>query len=207
MATIVIKTSRLSVVDKCERGNTIIELSTGNPRVPGNEVPLAAFSEVQAELYAAELAVVGARSQLAALVAKRNEIEKRWDATLSQLAGFTEFATGGEPTSMVSAGFRVREQGGPAHIPEAPINLLAATTETPGRTRLTWEPISGTLIYLVQMTLSPLPDDGWKHLPITTRAACEVNGAEPGKVAWFRIAAVNTAGQGPWSAPACRPVV
>jgi len=52
-----------------------------------------------------------------------------------------------------------------------------------------------------------MPDDDWTDLPMSTKSSCEVDGAEPGKVAWFRVAAVNTAGQGPWSAPAQRPVM
>jgi len=34
-----------------------------------------------------------------------------------------------------------------------------------------------------------------------------LSGAEPGKVCWFRICAVNVLGQGPWSEPARRPVM
>jgi hypothetical protein len=182
-------------------------LSKDNPLVPGNEVALAAFAQVQQELWEAELAVESARTALKEMVARRDCIENRWDQRLSQLAAFTKFATDGNPTAMLSAGFLVRERNSPAQIPAAPTDLRALTNGKPGRTKLTWAPVDGALIYLLQVCLQPQPEDDWTDLPMSTKSSCEVDGAEPGKIAWFRVAAVNTAGQGPWSAPAQRPVM
>jgi hypothetical protein len=81
------------------------------------------------------------------------------------------------------------------------------TNGKPGWTSLTWHPLDGALIYFVQFCPAPLADDGWRDLPASTKSSCAVEGAEPGKVTWFRVAAVNTAGQSPWSAPACREVM
>ena len=61
--------------------------------------------------------------------------------------------------------------------------------------------------YVVQMSPDPITDDSWEHILASTRSSCEVDGAQPGKRCWFRIAAVNSTGQGPWSMPTCRPVM
>jgi hypothetical protein len=81
------------------------------------------------------------------------------------------------------------------------------TNGVPGRTKLTWRALDGALIFLVEMSLDADSPEGWKRLTTSTRTSCEVDGAEPGKRAWFRIAAVNAIGQGPWSAVALRQVM
>jgi len=67
--------------------------------------------------------------------------------------------------------------------------------------------VDGAVIYLIEMSLDAETPVNWKNMEPTTKTACEVDGAEPGKHAWFRVAAVNATGQGPWSAPARRPVM
>jgi len=155
----------------------------------------------------AELAVETARITLSQMVVARDRIEKRWDATIALLAGFTQAATGGNPTAMVGAGFGVRGVNAKPQPLPAPDNVTALTNGRPGRTKLTWEGVDGAVIYLVEMSLNPDEPVNWNPMEPTTKISCEVDGAEPGKHAWFRVAAVNAAGQGPWSAPARRPVM
>ncbi len=62
------------------------------------------------------------------------------------------------------------------------------------------------VIYLMEMILGPAPGE-WKFKTTSTKTSCEIDGAEPGKRAWFRISAVNAAGQGPWCEPALREVM
>ena len=50
MNKIKINAARMTVSNKLTRGKLIIEQSTGNPNVPGNETLLAAFAAMQAEL-------------------------------------------------------------------------------------------------------------------------------------------------------------
>jgi hypothetical protein len=207
MAIITTNTSRLSVVEKCERGTTIITMSTDNPNVPGNAPLLAEFSAVQDELYAAELAVMSARQTLAQMVIARDAVEKRWDGKIAQLAGFTQAATGGKATAISSAGFGVRGVNARPQPLPAPENLQASTNGFPGRTKLTWDVLDGAMVFLVEMTLDPNGQVDWKRMKTSTKTTCEVDGAIPGKPAWFRIAAVNPAGQGPWSVAAMRPVM
>ena len=207
MATIITKTSRLSIPEKSVRGTVIIAMSTDNPLVPGNEAPLAAFSAVQDELATAETAVNTARQTLSELVARRDIIEKRWDQGISQLASFTKFATNSDPTAMLSAGFGVRGPDTPSQPLPAPQDVTARTNGEPGRTDLRWAAITGAMVYVIQRCADPITDEGWEYLPVSTRASSETAGAEPGKHCWFRVAAVNSTGQSPWSPPTRRPVM
>lgn len=207
MAIITTNTSRLPVVDKCQRGATIITLSTDNPNVPGNAEALAAFSAIQDELVAANAAVIAAQSTLRALLAQRDAVEKRWDRGISQFAGITEALADSDPQAIVSTGFGVRvTTGRPQPLP-APTGLAAATNGSPGKTRLSWSVLDGALIYFVEMSLDEGVPANWRRVTMSTRATCELDGAQPGKPAWFRVAAVNATGQSPWSVPAQRPVM
>ena len=47
----------------------------------------------------------------------------------------------------------------------------------------------------------------WGFALNCTTASANVNGAQPGQRYWYRVAGVNARGQGPWSEPACRPVM
>ncbi len=207
MTSITTKTSRLSIPEKSIRGTLIISMSTGNPLVPGNEAPLAAFSALQDELTAAIAAVHCARTTLRELVSRQGTIEKRWDQGISQLASFTKFATNSDPTAMLSAGFGIRGPDTPSQPLPAPQDVTASTNGAPGCTKLSWAPVPGAIVYVIQMSPDPITDDGWEYMPVSTRSSAELDGAEPGKHTWFRVAAVNSTGQSSWSMPARRPVM
>lgn len=207
MAIVTTNTSRLPVTEKCARGATIVTMSTDNPRVPGNAAALAAFSAVQDELVAANLAVESARQTLSELLSRRDDIEKRWDRGIAQFAGVTEALADSDPTGILSTGFGVRiTNGRPQPLP-APVGVRAATNGSPGKTKLSWDVLDGAVLYFIEMSLDPGVPDTWQYRTTSTKASCELDGAKPGKPAWFRIAAVNATGQSPWSAPAQRPVM
>lgn len=207
MPIITTHTSRLPVLEKCVRGQIIIGMSTDNPRVPGNAAAVAAFSALQDELVATNAALEVARSTLNELLAKRDTAEKRWDRGVAQLAVTTEALTNSNPVDILSTGFGVRPTDGRPQPLPAPGGLQAATNGSPGKTKLRWDGSHGAVIYLIEMSLDAGDPVTWKFKTTSTKTSCEVEGAEPGKPAWFRIAAVNAIGQGPWSGPAQRPVM
>lgn len=207
MALITANTSRLSITDKCVRGTNIIQMSTDNPHVPGNAAGLAAFSAVQDALVTAHQAVELAKITLRELLVRQEEAEKNWDRGISQFASLTEALANGDPSAILSTGFGVRGRNARSqHLP-APTRLSVSTNGVPGRTELRWGAVRGATFYLVEMSLDITSDDNFRPMATSTRASCEVDGAEPGKAAWFRVAAVNPAGPGPWSQPIPRPVV
>ena len=205
MALITTNASRLSVVDKCARGTVIITSSTDNPLVPGNAGQLAAFAGNQAALVAKNAEVEVARATLATLLAERDVAEEKWDRGVAHLAGVTEALTQGDRTAMLSAGFGVRGRNTPPQPLSAPEAVQATTNGSPGKTKLRWQGLDGAVSYSVEMNTTP-DKEGWRHVTTTTKSSCEVDGAEPGKPCWFRVAGVNPLGRGPWSSPALRPV-
>jgi hypothetical protein len=188
------------------KGAIFILKSTNNPLVPGNGPCLAAFSAAQTALAAAVQNVASLRDSLRQAVTQRGEAELDWDTKVMCLAAFTEAVTDGGAVAIESAGFGVRAGRTPAQPLGAPVNLMVETNGKPGVSKLTWM-LDGAKSFLVEMTATPDDAASWEQALVTTKATCEIPGAAPGQPCWFRVAGVNAAGQGPWSAVAPRPVM
>lgn len=206
MATITLNTSNLNVLEKCAKGTSIVTKSTNNPLAPGNGTQLAKFVTAQDALVAANAAVIAARETLRQLFAARNAAETGWQTELTALAGVTQAVTGGDETAILSTGFGVRAPSTPTPPLHAPINVLVRTNGTPGISKVSWE-LEGADSFIVQMSLDAAAPTNWTDVLMTTKSSADIPGAEPGKCAWFRVAGFNVQGTGPWSAPACRPVM
>jgi hypothetical protein len=207
MPTIATNTYRLPIAEKLQRGQTIIELSTGNPNVPGNEAALAAFASVQGELAAAHAAYIAATQHAQMLLTVRDNLVAKWNTALNGLAGVTECATGGEPEDILSAGFDVRSRKSPPHPVAQIFGVAVRYTGTPGYSDVTWQRDPAADAYRVQWSAEDITADGWREVGVVTEASFTGNGATPGQRCWYRVAGVNRLGQGPWSEPALRPVM
>ncbi len=62
-------------------------------------------------------------------------------------------------------------------------------------------------MFVFETCADPITADGWEEVARPRKPSCIVNGAQPGKKSWFRVAGVNGQGQGPWSDPVARPVM
>ena len=207
MANIALNTNRLPITGKIVKGQQIITMSTGNPLVPGNVAALTAFGNAQADLIAANDAYETSRGVTANLLSQRDDAEAAWNTTLNGLAGVTENATQGDKTAILSAGFDVRGPKTPPPPISAPTGVAVATNGSPGVSKVKWNPVTRAKSYLVEMSPDPITEKSWEQVDTPTKASCEATGAEPGKIQWFRVAAVNASGAGPWSEPAKRPVM
>ena len=207
MAIIALNTSKLPITDKLVKGQEIITKSTGNPAVPGNAASLAAFSNAQADLLAQNEAWENNRLSGVQLQTSLQNALASWNTMLNGLAGVTENATQGDAEKIQSAGFAIRATPSPRPPLEAPTGLLARTNGAPGVTRLNWNPLDGARFYIVQQNPNPMLENGWVQVATSTKARCETEGVEPGTEMWYRVAAADSDGQGPWSAPTCRPVM
>ena len=207
MAIAVTNTNRLSIADKIVKGQEIITKSTGNPNAPGNAAAVAAFLAAQEDLIAANDAHTAALGTLDTRMAGRITALNNWLVALSGLAGLTQSVTGGVEEKILSTGFEVRRPPAPTPPLGAPGPLSAKLNGSPGVTKLSWPPLAEAKSYLVEQSPEPVTETSWVQVDTPTKASCAVAGAEPGKVYWFRVAAVGSNGAGPWSGVASRPVM
>ena len=207
MSTITTNINGLNVLQKTEKGANIIAKSTDNPLVPGNAAPLAAFSASQSALLDANAAVIATRETLKQQLAARDAAELDWNDTCTKLADFTQTATGGDEVAILSSGFGVRQPKSPPPPLGAPATVTAKTNGSPGNTKVKWSGVTGAVSYLVEMSMDPITETSWVQVATPTKTSCDAAGAQPGKLAWFRVCAVSPTGNGPWSAPAQREVM
>jgi hypothetical protein len=207
MAIITTKSSKLSLVGKCQLGTRIVQMSTNNPDAPGNAAALAIFSAANAALIAAQAAFEENRQLQKQLSAARDEAEVVWNAALSGLAGVTESVTGGVAAKILSTGFGVRAEATPTQPVGQVENVKVAFTGEPGHSEVTWKPDANATGYVLECGDDPDVASSFKYKASPREARWEGNGAVPGQQCWFRVAAVNRLGQGPYSEPALRPVM
>jgi hypothetical protein len=146
---------------------------------------LAAITNLEGQLTAA-------RNALPALMADlKTSMEAR--------AVYVEQTSGGDAAKIPISGFAV---AGTPGVPIGPLprpeNVKAAMTETPGKIRVTCEPIKGTQTYIIEMR-EHLDGQPWVQAKVSTKSRNDIPGLVSGKNYAFRIAAVGAAGQSPWS--------
>ncbi|MEQ1850526.1 MAG: fibronectin type III domain-containing protein [Chthoniobacteraceae bacterium] len=200
-------TSKLPVADKLVRGQDIITMSTNNPDVPGNAAALAAFVTAQAELQATNAAYEAARTACAEASSARADKIAAWTVSLTGLAGVTENITMGDRTKILSTGFDVKAQPAPPQPVGQVENVRVAFTGNPGYSEVRWKRVTGADAYIVECSADPITETSWRNMGTVAEVKYVGNGATPGQKCWYRIAAVNRAGRGPWSDPALRPVM
>ena len=207
MATITTNISGLNVIEKTQKGTTIISMSTDNPLVPGNGPVLTVFTAKQDALATKNAQMILTRELLRQQSAERDAAELEWNEACTKLADFTQTATGGDEVAILSTGFGVRRPNAPKPPLTAPAGLTVTTNGAPGNSKVRWYVVDGAVSYLVECSPEPITAQSWVQVNAPTKTNCEVGGAQPGQPCWFRVAAVGAAGQGPWCLPVQRPVM
>jgi hypothetical protein len=207
MSTIRLGISQLTLEQKLTLGQNIITASTSNPNVPGNTAVLAAFTTTQTALEDKLAAAVAARAASKTCTTVQNDALAAWTDKLVALAAFTQSATAGDQAKIESAGFSVRGTPASVPVPDQVMSLNVMLNGAPGHSKLTWDAVFGADGYLVQGSPDPITPLSWTQSIVSTKTTFLGNGATAGQKYWFRVAAFNAAGQGPWSEPASRPVM
>src|SRR5437588_6004518 len=105
---------------------------------------------------------------------------------------------------MQCAGMDVRGTPAAASSPSQPQALGATAGDHDGHMDLSWDPVIGAASYVLETSPDPPTTDTWKHLGVSTKSSHTVTGLTSGSRVWFRVAAINSAGQSGWSDPATK---
>lgn len=207
MTTIVLNVSKLTLLQKLAKGQDIITKSTNNPSVPGNTAALATFVTAQTALTEANAALEAHRQTGDTLLTARDNALATWLLSLQGLAGTTQAITNGNAEEFESAGFDARaERQTPQPVVQVE-NVKVSFTGMPGHSAVLWKRQGQSDAYVVERSPEPITATSWENVGTVSEAKYEGNGAVPGQKYWYRVAAVNNLGQGPWSMPAERPVM
>lgn len=207
MPNIAANTYRLPIAKKLVIGRNIVNMSTDNPNVPGNEEAVAQLAAAQDALKAAQLDYIYLKQQTDQRLTVRNNAVKEWNAAINHLAALTESLTEGNAGKILSTGYDVRSPKSAQQKVEQVMAVNVRFNGRPGYSSLTWTPVRHAVAYRVQRSTDYGDEQSWVECGVTVEAKFQGNGAIPGQICWYRVAAINGLGQGPWSAVAERPVM
>ena len=209
MSKIKINVATLPVPQKLIQGMEFINMGTSNPNVPGNTALITALTTAQTALQNAEEAMAQARNTAKQKTADRNAALTKWTTVVTNLAGFTQSATAGNAGKILSAGFEVANPPVPLPVPAlvAVTGVTVALNGSPGHSKVSWNDVPGADGFLLQGSPDPITPTSWQMPQIAMKTDADTNGATAGQKYWYRVAAFNGAGQGPWSPVTERPVM
>jgi hypothetical protein len=154
-----------------------------------------------AEAAAACTQVESLKTALRAALTRRDlKVRAMRDHTTAAANGIFA-ATGGDPLKLLAAGVGIVKTKQPVGRPAAPTRMRILSTEFEGTVRLRWKRPVRRCVFTIQTTTAPMATRGWKQAALSLRQTCDVTGLVSGAKYWFRVAATNAHGQGPWSQP------
>lgn len=205
MTRIKLNLKSLSIPEKLARSQQIVAALTGNPNFTSPHPPLAQVTAAINELETAANAAQAARQEAKARTAAQNAKEEALDQLLTQLVAHVESIAGSNQELIMSAGLDVRGMSAlSAAAPAAPPSLTAAAGNHDGAIELSWDTVRGARSYVVERSPDPPAESTWTHAAVATRSRITLEGLTSGTRYWFRVAALTTNGQSPWSNPAMK---
>jgi hypothetical protein len=141
------------------------------------------------------------KTSLRSALAKRDKKVAVMRDHTTTAAQFINMLTSGDPAALLAAGVGVTKAKQPVGKPGAPTSLRVVSTESDGAVSLRWKRPVRRCTFIIQMTTAPAATRGWQQVAISVRQSCTVTGLKSGAKCWFRVAATNAHGQGPWSQP------
>lgn len=116
------------------------------------------------------------------------------------LGGYVQAASNGDHELIKSAGGVVRRSPSPIGELPAPKKVTAVSTPFAGRIDISWGGVRGRSMYEPEMCSGdPKVESDWKPLFLTTKNRHTITGLESGKLYYFRVKAIGTAGSSPVS--------
>jgi hypothetical protein len=206
MATVKLGLKDLSLQEKVQLARTVSQALTGNATFPTPHPTLTQITALADGLQGAleDRAAKQQAAQAATMVV--TTAEDALDAGLTALGAYVQSVSNGDEGKILSAGLSLKGAPASATRPPQPDSFAASLGELSGEIDLAWNRISGVAIYQVEYTTADpnLSATTWTAVPPVTRSSTTITGLTAGTRYWFRVCAVNTVGQGPWSDPATK---
>ena len=138
---------------------------------------------------------------LRAALARRNQLVRAARQAATDTASGIAALTAGEPVAMLAVGIEVVRDKRPVGLPDAPTQLRTVPTDFEGTAQLRWQRPVRRCAFAVEATADPAAATGWQRQLTCLKQSCSIKGLADGTKYWFRVAASNAHGQGPWSQP------
>lgn len=202
MAKVALKISTLSDADALAKGQTATAGCAGTALANPTPAEATALATATTDFDAA-LANQSAKNQAlqSATVVKK---QKRavMEAAYASCGGKVQTISAGDGAFILARGYEVAGVAAPVGELPAPAHVVATMGDLPGEVDVAADRVRGASTYIFQYTTTPNVPASYQQAGIKTRSSMTVPGLTSGTTYWFRMAAVGTAGQSPWSDPA-----
>ena len=136
--------------------------------------------------------------------AEKNIVRAELEDGLTVLAFKVRELVAGDIPLFLSTGFDIKSEGQPVGLASTPSGLAAKEGPFSGSIALNWDFQQEARSFVVQMSTDISNPTAWTHESVVTRSEFTIVGLTSGTKYWFRVAAINAAGQGPYSDPATK---
>lgn len=121
--------------------------------------------------------------------------------TMSSAGSYVQSTSGGDEAKIISAGMKVQADAAPITTLPAPGDLSATAGDQEGEIDLDWDRVKGSKSYEVQKSADA---SNWQHAGVATKSKMTVSGLTSGTKYWFRVRAIGSRVNSPWSDPATK---
>lgn len=184
----------LTIPAKVQKAGLISRSMTGNTNFPAPSPTLAELDAAIAALQVAfQLAIDGGKSFRASMLERETEL----DFLITQMAAYVQNESDGDAEKIRSAGFEVRSAPSPVAELGSLSNLRATMSQRNGEVSLNWKPLTGAKSYVVEKSADG--NNGWVVCNYCTTSYTSIADLPSLAYTWFRVSAIGSAGQSPWS--------
>jgi hypothetical protein len=199
MKTVVLNLSGKSIPFIIQFCSMIVLMMTGNLNFLTPTPALADISKaIQALQAAYDAALLGGKPLKTAQRLAKAELL----GLMTLLKAYVQLTSGGDEGIIASSGMGIKNAPAPQGIPTQVLNVRLVNNDSVGQASLRWKSIKGTESYPVQTSQTPEVESSWVDAGLSSKASITLTGLPSGKLNWFRVAAFNARGIGPWSGSA-----
>lgn len=184
-----------------QTGRLVVASLDDNPNFPDaapvRALLLAAVDELESSFNAAQTARLFAATK----VSEQNQSAAAFKQAMAQVASWVASQSALDPNKIMTAGFNLKRGNTTLGALPAPTAFEVWPGAAEGTMDLFWGRVHGAKSYLIECALAGSETLDWKMVATSTNTKVSVSGLTSGQKYLFRVSAVGTAGQSPWSAP------
>lgn len=200
MAKVKLELSKKNTSEKTVLGNKVVTNMTGNTNFPNPNPTLDVLKTSITNMTVASDEVEAARKTVQMKLSVLYQQEGIFDGVITQLGTYVDNVSNGDEAIILSAGMDVQKEKSAVTLPDKITSVNATSGDNAGEIDLSWDKSSNAKSYVVEIAVNGTTLE-WKHALITTRSRAELSALITGTAYQIRIAAIGSAGQGPWSDP------
>jgi hypothetical protein len=187
----------LSAEAKRFKGESVYTALNGNAYFPD---PQPSLTEYRAVLDALAQANTDAEDRGRQACARKRAAVAAFDQATARLAAYVNSVALGDVTKLVSSGFMLAKRPEPQNQLASPQVINFRRTPWQNRLEMHWSSVHGAIIYLVERCRHiEASEPVWERIALTTRPKLTVERGDGAGPFAYRVCAVGTQVQGPYT--------